>query len=312
MGDQGQSSKKQQVGINSGTDTGGYFEVGNISIAFKESAVACVPSAIVAFLAIAARATYEVRHTGLNAPIIQEIKTRLEASRITNNPITNNRLTRWAGKKVSKLFNKMVGNPNVGLEVSAAGLAISSAIIPIQAAITGDTSTMDTLFSWGQEETILGTAALANALNGSSTRIGNVTAQNSMKAVGTIAASLPTFMTSGEFKDVTNLITAQPEAFSEPRSLVYGVLLTGIGQSLWQTVRNVKTGGLLQPQLMLGAGCFANAAICASDGNTNAAVANSLWGIAFISMDAVFKSGGMYQRYFKRNKPDDQQSPEIA
>ncbi len=295
----------QRAAVNSSTDTGVGFEAGNIPIALGEGVYAAIPSSIVGLAALAARATYEFRRGGLRAPFIQDISVKLQSSRLTNNPVTNNPVTRWVGSKVSSLFNKMVDNPNVGIEVSATGLAASSLSIPIAAAITGNPETLETLYHWGQEETILGLFSVGNAFNGSSSRFDSTVVQNAMKAVGTTAATTGVMMTGGDLENVKNMITCNPEALSEPNTYMYGILMLAAAQSIWQIIKNTGARRLLQPQLMFGMGCFANGAINFSEGNTEAGIANMIWTAAFVSLDAVFKNGGLHQKYFTRKSAQD-------
>lgn len=63
-------------------------------------------------------------------------------------------------------------------------------------------------------------------------------------------------------------------------------------------VTNQATKGLLQPQLVFASGTLANSAINFSNGNESMGFANLIWAIAFVSLDAIFKNGGMYQKYF--------------
>jgi hypothetical protein len=294
--------KKEQITINTATDTGFCFEAGNIAVIAPHSLAACIPSTVVALACVAARAAHEHQKTSGS-----ESSSIVPAGESSEN-LQGNVLVR--GTK--QIFSRMVDNPGVGVEVSAVGLAVASIVVPLEAIIIGDTQTLSTIYEWGRPETILGSFAVANALNGSSSRLSNTFVQNAMRMAGTAIAAAGVMMTTGEplsvidwsavsSLDVAHLINT--ESFSNPNNYGQLLLVGAAFQSMWQTLKHVPASGLLQPQLMFAGACAANAVGNAMHGNVAEAVANTIWTVAFISLDAVFKNGGLYQKYLSGRTP---------
>lgn len=287
---------KNRIIINSATDTGVGFEVGNILIAVQQSLVAGLPSSLVALLALGARATGEYRRADLKSKKTGKLVSFLD--RFFNKTLA----TRVIGSKLARLFDQIVHNPNVGLEVSAIGLAAASVTIPIEAVLTGKTEILETLYEWGQEETILATFAAANIFNGSAARFNNQLTRNCMKAVGTFGAMTGLIMVNSTWEDIRNMLIFVPALLSNHYLVPNLIFFTGTLQSIYQTIRNVPARDILQPQLLLALGCFASSMINFVHGNNVEGFANLIWSIAFVSLDAVFKAGGLHQKYFSKTK----------
>lgn len=262
---------KKKVTLNSLTDTGFMFEVGNSMIGFIASFQAGMISLSIASLCILARLSGEFRKE--NATVAKD---GLLSKIFVNGPLGF----------IGRLVNIMSRNLGASLMISGGALIIASFFAINYGSLE--------MILTSKEALILALFGIANGLRGVARGFNEQSlGQKLLDTIGIVLAAAGVVM-AGAVLDFNNIDFG---AFDDGLNLAVkiGFILAAV-LAIYQAIRSLPTKGLLQPDLVFALACFGNAVLVHNQ--FFMMIANILFGIAFIALDALKKKNGLYELYF--------------
>lgn len=270
------SQNLKHILTNTATDTGFLFEVGNSAIGFSASFEAGLISLGVSSLCFSARASGEARKLGVSFNLFERF----------NNAAINNPLTRGLSCVVDKM------SKNLGTSLIISGTALMAAA-GFAASETADFSTAHTFYQSSREAVILGCFGLANAFRGAARGLKDgSTTQRVLDVAGITLASTGVII-AGQDINLEGVAALNPGSVADAG--IKGSFIGAASMAAYQAIKALPSKGWLQPDILFACGCFGNAILSETPERS---LANALFGIAFISLDALKKSGGVYERFF--------------
>ena len=289
-----QKQAKQEVALNTVTDTGVGFEIGNAAIAYPISSEAAAISLTVAGLCATARGIGESKKTEAKFKLVSQFE---KVSKYVPSFLKDN---------FSKVTHKMSENLGFSLMISGSALMGASLI----AASNGlDLSSVEAFYGHGKEAAVLGLFGVANFIRGHARGFDGIEEKNVQKniqdAVGIVLATIGVGLT-GDILDIQALQAFEIEEIVDAGIKgVFGIAaLTGIVEAFKNDMKLPIRG-----DLVYAGGCLGNAAMTAYKGDYYSAFANLQFLMAYISMDALKHDEGLYHKFFSNSpKPSSELS----
>lgn len=263
---------KKRISLNGLTDTGFLFEVGNSLIGFIASFQAGLISLSIASLCILARVSGEVRKDDVS---------------ISSENLIYRLFMKGVLSPLGKLVVLMSKNLGTSLIISGCALMIAS-LFAVQY------GSMETILS-SKEALILALFGVANATRGIARGVKEQsTLQKCLDTIGIVLAALGV------------VLAGQAITLSDLQALNFDILLNifvkiGFAMAailaIYQAVKSLPTRGFLQPDLVFAAACIGNAVLVYNQ--PFLMIANLLFALAFVSLDALKKKNGFYELYCK-------------
>lgn len=277
-----------QAATNTVTDTGFLFEIGNAAIGFAASPRAGFISLGVAALCITSRATYEMRKIGIDFNLKDAYTNALQQ----HNNIAQKALIHSAAP-IMKTIDLMSKNAGVSLMISGSALIAAAAFAGFENMDAANTLTFP------KEAFILGCFGLANFFRGYARDLQENGIGQRLLDVSGIALAATGVILTGQAFDMGGLTNLETQSLVD--TAVKGTFIGAAGMAAYQAIKAIPSHKLFQPDLMFAAGCFGNAAISSSPETT---FANIVFGLAFIALDGLKKSGGLYENLTYNPKRD--------
>lgn len=290
--------KLSAVAVNTVSDTGFLFEVGNAMIGFTASPEAGAISLCVSSLCFAARTTGEAKKIGLTFGDVAEGAGRRlpatfrQAAMLPDSfKNTLSTVARPLVKPLGRVVERMSGNLGTSLMISGSALMVAAGF----AASHGfDMASLHDFYTSTKEGLILGCFGAANAFRGIARGLtpGGVS-QRMLDVMGIGLASTGVII-AGQDIDTDAVLAFDPQALVD--TAIKGSFVGAAGLAAYEAVKGVSFKSLARPDIIFAGGCLGNAVMNGVNGSPWLGAANALFGIAFLSLDALKNAGGVYEQ----------------